>query len=513
VPEKYLLGLDIGTSSTKGILMNSSGDIVASHYSGHEVNIIKPGQMEQDPIRCYWNGFKVVVKEILKKSRIAPREIVGVGVSALSPSIVPIDRNGNPVRRAILYSDRRVTHECKELIENVGIEEIIKKTYNFPDPYFGGYKILWYKKAEEENYKKTWKILNAEKFVVFKLTGKAVIDKATASVYAPYFDMKSGRWTNDLASVIGGDIDVLPEEIYDSHEVVGYVTADASRETGLSPGTPVIACGPDSLMSSLSIGSIDDGDSALMYGSTSCWYVVTGRLLYEPRGRLLSSYYVVPNRYVLGGEMVTTGSILRWFCENFAHKEMELSRRIGKSPYELLDEEAEKVAPGSGGIIILPYFFGERTPIWNPDARGVIYGLTIAHNRAHIYRAILESVGYAIKQHIEIAKSLGIEVREIRATNGGAKSRLWRKIISDITGIKQLYSKKTLGAPMGDAFLTGVGVGVFRKFSDIRSLINDLEITSPDKELFELYNRFFEIYLEIYRATESYLDKLNRLTK
>ena len=511
--EEYLLGVDIGTSSTKGVLMNSEGNVLASSYVEHEVNVVKPGWVEQDPIKCYWDDFRIVIREILKRSKVSPRCIVGVGVSGLSPSIVPVDKSGNPIRMAIIYSDRRAIHECRELVERVGLEEIIRTTGNFPDPYFAGYKILWYKRMEGEKYRKTWKILNAEKFVVFKLTGKAVIDKATASIYAPYFDIRRGCWTAHLASAIGGDTHILPQEICNSHEVVGYVTADASRETGLKPETPVIAGGPDSLMSSLSIGSIDEGDSSLIYGSTNCWYVISDDILYDPQGRLLSSYYVLPEKYVLGGEMVTTGSILRWFSRNFAYEEMELSKKMGRSIYEILDEEAEKISPGSGGIIVLPYFLGERTPIWNPNARGVVYGLTIAHTKAHLYRAILEGIGYAIKQHIEIAKELGIEVREIRAVDGGAKSRLWRKIVSDITGIKQLYSKKMLGAPIGDAFLAGVGVGVFRRFSDIRGLIDEFEVTTPDKKLFEFYDRLFKIYLEIYKETERHFNIINQLTE
>jgi len=507
----YLLGIDIGTSSTKGVLIDVRGNVLAEAAVEHDIRVLKPGWVEQDPDECYWRDFKIIAKTLMAKANITPNEIAGIGISGLSPVIVPIDRAGNVIRPALIYSDRRAVNESKMVTEKLGLEQVIKITGNIPDPYFGGYKLIWYMRNEPENYRKTWKVLNAEKYVILKLTGEAVIDRSTATLYAPYYDWRLQRWSEEISSMVGGGLELLPDKICESCEIVGYVTREAAAESGLIEGIPVIAGGVDALASAYSVGVISEGDSVFTYGTTSCWLVATSKPMYEPRGRLIAVGHVIPGKYALAGAINTTGALLRWFRDNFGHIEKSFGEMVNMSAYELLDMETEKINPGSDGLFVLPYFLGERTPIWDPDARGLIFGLTLGHTRAHVYKALMEAVGYALKQHIEIVQGLGIEVKKIIAVNGGAKSKLWRQIISDITGFDQFFIKGARGAPYGDAFLAGVSVGVFKKFEDIKFSLNPMEKTEPNRKNYEIYSKLFKIYEKLYESSKPCLDLLKSL--
>ncbi|MHA1834869.1 MAG: FGGY-family carbohydrate kinase [Candidatus Baldrarchaeia archaeon] len=504
----YLLGVDIGTSSSKGMFIDSNGKVIAESFVEHGINIIKPGWVEQDPEMCYWGDFKEIVRTLLRKSRIPPEDIKGIGISSLSPDIVPIDKNGDVIRPAIIYMDRRAWKECEELKNKFGEKEIVKVTGNAVDPYFAGYKLIWYMKNEPENYKKTWRVLNADKYVVFKLTGVPAIDRVNATLFAPYYDVINNSWSEKMSELIGGGIEKLPK-IFESYKIVGYVTSDAAKETGLVEGIPVVASGPDAIVSAYSVGMISAGDSCFMYGTTGCWFVVVDKPVTDKR--LISTYHVVPGKYIVGGGLIATGALVRWFRDNFGQMEKYIEEASDINAYQLLDKQAEKIAPGADGLIVLPYFMGERTPIWDVDAKGLIFGLTLSHTKAHLFRALLEASGYGLRHHIDIARSLGVNIREMLAVNGGAKSRLWRQIISDITGVPQLYVSPAPGAPFGDAFIAGIGTGIFKNFEEIKSYIHPKEKTEPNNKNYELYSKLYSIYLKLYPEIKEYYKELTKI--
>jgi xylulokinase len=494
----YLIGIDIGTFSSKGVIININGDILAEQYVDHGVNIIRPGWAEQDPEKCYWKDFKFIIKSLIKKSKIEPGEIVGIGISSLSPVLIPVNRKGVAIRPAIIYMDRRALNESLVLKEKIGEENIVKITGNAADPYFAGYKLLWLMHNESKTYEQAWKILNADKYLIFKLTGRTVIDNATAVLYAPFYDVNQGKWSSEIADLTNVNLDIFPGEIVDSSVVVGEVSRNASRDTGLFAGTKIIAGGPDAIVSSFSAGMVDEGESAFMYGTTGCWFLVNDKPIIEPHGRLVFCPHVVPRKYLLCGIMISTGALVRWFVDNF----VKTSRMDNKSKIlEKLDREADSINPGSDGLIVLPFFMGERTPIWDVNAKGIIFGLTLKHGWKHVYRAILEAPGYGLRNHIEIARSMGCEARAIFAVDGGAKSRAWRQIITDITGIPQIYSKRHLGAPFGDAFLAGIGVKIFKSYECIKNFLGETETTSPNPSNYDLYGKYYRLYLELYEKT------------
>ncbi|MEM3713460.1 MAG: FGGY-family carbohydrate kinase [Nitrososphaeria archaeon] len=504
----YLLGVDIGTSSTKGVLIDNNATVIAESVVEHGINIIKPGWVEQDPEKCYWGDFKEIVKCLLKKVKISPENIKGIGISSLSPDLIPIDKKGHAIRPAIIYMDRRAWKECEEIKSKFGEEEVVNMTGNAVDPYFAGYKLIWYMRNEPENYRLTWKILNADKYVVFKLTSNPAIDRTNATLFSPYYDIKNKTWSEEMSMKLGGGIEKLPE-IFESNEVVGYVSQDAAKETGLVAGIPVFACGPDAIVSAYSVGMIELGESCFMYGTTGCWFVVVDKPIVDKR--LISTCHVVPGKYILGGGMISTGALIRWFRDNFGQMEKYIENVSNVSAYKLLDLQAEKIAPGSDGLIILPYFMGERTPIWDVNAKGLVFGLTLNHTKAHLYRALLEASGYGLRHHIDIAKSLGVNIKEMLAVNGGARSKLWRQIITDITGVRQVYVTPALGAPYGDAFIAGVGVGIFKNFEAIKEYVHANEITEPNGEYHKFYTSLYNIYLELYPKLKENFRQLNTI--
>ena len=502
--KEYLLGVDIGTLGSKGVIINSEGKTVAQHFVEHGINIPRPGWAEQDP-ESYWNDFTIIVKALLSESGIKPSRIAGIGISGLVPDVIPIDLDGKPLRDCIIYMDRRAVEEAEGVRREIGEEKIHRISGNAVDPYFAGYKSLWMMHHEPEIYKKTWKILDGSKYVVFKLTGEVVLDHSTGPLFAPFFSLTDRCWHKGILSSLNFDADKLPT-ICSPRDIVGEVTAKASNLTGLAEGTPVIAGGPDYQFSALSVGLTAPGDGMIMYGTTGLLALVIDKPLHEPR--LVNSIYLTPNTYMSFGGMATTGALVRWFRDQFGIIEKNVEGLTDLSAYYLLDREAEKVPPGSEGVIVLPYFMGERTPIWDPKARGLIFGLTLYHTRGHIFRAILESAGYALRQHIDIVKELEIEIKRMVAVNGGAKSRLWRQIVSDITRLPQQYVSEAPGAPYGDAFLAGVAVGIFRHTDQIREYVKIDEETKPNKENSKIYEKLYQIYLTLYPSLQEQMHSL-----
>jgi len=507
--KEFILGVDIGTHGSKGVIIDLEGKIIKEHYVEHDIKILKHGWVEQDPESCYWNDFKEVVQYLINQSRIDSGNIIGVGVSSLSPDVVAIDENGKPVRPAIIYMDRRAEHECEMVIKLVGKEKIHQITGNAVDPYFAGYKMIWYKENEPENYKKTYKILNACKYIVFKLTEVPSIDLANAVLNAPFFDYLGKRWSNEICDKVGFDVNILPD-VFDMGSVIGGISSKAAKETGLAEDTPVVSCAPDAIMSFLSAGATNVGDSVFMYGTTGCWGVISDKPVMNVE--FINTYYLMPNTYVSVGGMIATGALVRWFRDNFGQLEMEFQRKMGVNAYKILDIEAEKIPPGSEGLVVLPYFMGERTPIWDPYAKGIIFGLSLGHTRSHIYKALLEAVGYALRHHVEIASTAGIKFNRIIAVDGGAKSSLWRQIVSDITFLPQEYVPDSIGAPFGDAFLAGLGVKAFKNFNEINLFIKKGEKTEPKSENYKLYSALYSVYRKLYEKTKEEAKFVSLLT-
>ena len=496
--QKFIIGVDIGTTNCKGVIIDTEGSVRAEAQIEHNVIYPQVGWAEHNPEENWWKTFVLVIKKLVSQGKVPSQKLAAIGVTGLGPNLIPIGKNGKPLRNAILYSDTRSVKEIHYLKENYG-KEIFELSGNQVTTQTVAPKILWFRNNERENFKETEKILfGSYNYIVYRLTKNFAIDYGTAK-WTGLFDGKKLTWDQKICEGLGIPLELLPQTCY-ATDIVGTVSNDTAQEIGIPPGTPVIAGALDSATETLSAGVMEPGEAIIIYGTTTILKVVIQDFLKDPR--LHSDIHCIkPLKYFLGGAMTTTGATVRWFRDNLYKEE----KQTCKTAYQILDEEASKI-PFSG-LIVLPYFMGERTPIFDPLARGVIFGLTLSHTRSHIYKAILEATGYAVAQHIEILRENGINVTKLIAAGGGAKSTIWRQIVSDITNVEQEYCD-TLGAPFGVAFLAGYGVGLFDDFQKIKEWIKVKEKNIPNIERHNKYNKYYNLYKNLYNVLKGSFKEL-----
>ncbi len=504
--KKYLLGYDIGTSGSKGVIIDLAGSVIASASLEHDVEIPRPAWAEQNADILYWGEFQTIVNTIVKKAKIDPLEIAGIGVSGLTPDAIPVDKSGKALRNCIIYMDRRATAECEWVENEVGKDGIFSVAGNIADPYYAGYKCMWVKNNEPEIYQNTWKFLNSHAYVVLKLTGQAVVDKGVAGLFAPFYNNYELRWDEEMIRRCGMDPDKFPKD-YNAAEVVGYVTTEAAEKCGLAPGIPVIAGGGvDASASGLSTGMINPGESTCMCGTTHCWMIVLDKPVFDPG--FINFPHQVPGTWLALAGLGSSGGVVKWFRDNYGSVELDYQSKRGVSAYELLNLEAERVPKGSDGVVVLPYFMGERSPIWDPKARGVFFGLSLFHTRAHMFRAIIEGIAYALEHHAVLLRATGMMPHRVTVTDGGAASNIERQAFADVLRVPIDYASKVAGAPVADAFLAGVGVGIYKDYDEIKKWVN-LDITNdPDPSSFDLYAKLYDVYVKLYLNTKQEMHAL-----
>jgi len=510
--KQYLLGIDIGTSNSKGIISNLEGRIIKSYSISHSVSNPRSCWAEHDSIKIWWDDFKKICNELLSKKSIKNDEIAAIGCSGLGPSMVPIDKNGDPLRPAILYGiDTRSKNEIKYLNKILGLKSIFENCGQILSVQSVGTKILWYKKNEPDKYKITSKILTANGFIIYKLTGRYSIDLCSAIFFSPLFNINRLCWNIEISEKIGISMSVLPD-IYKPYDVIGEVTKEASRETGLAEGTPIIAGAVDTFAEAVGAGAIESGDVFLSYGTTMTVIVNSSSL--KTHTALWANMHYVPDIYTLIGGMATSGALTTWFIKNFMQVESEVLKTNGLSVYPVLSDMASKVPAGAEGLIILPYFSGERTPINDESARGIIVGLNLSHSREHIYRALLESTANGVAHHLDIIGKMNIIPKRIISAGGGIENETWTQIVSDVTGLKQIcIGESGYNAPVGNAYMAGFGIGLFKNFSMLKNKwVNKESIIEPDKKKHLKYKKYLKIYRSLYKNTKEEIHKLVKLS-
>lgn len=505
----YLVGSDVGTGGAKSALVDARGRVVASAYREYGLHAWED-RVEQDP-DDYWRGVAETIRECLERSGVSPADVAGVAVSGQSPACILVDRSLRPLRPAHIWMDRRGSGEADAVRRQLGEEAVFALSANPVDPYYGVIKLLWERHHEPEIYARAVKMLNQKDYVVACLTGRALTDVSNAALDGIAFDIRKRRFDPTVVSELGLDMDKLPE-VFPCDEVVGAVTEAAARLTGLSAGTPVVAGTVDANAAWLSMGVIDDGDNCLTMGTAACWGVA------HKSDRFARGMIALPHaaysreRYFTAAAMVSGGALLRWYRDGFADAEREAARRSGVDAYDLLTEQAARVPPGADGLVVLPYFMGERNPIWDTEARGVIFGLSIAHGKAHVVRALMEAVGYGIRHNIDLVRREGIAVHDpLYLVEGGANSPLWRQIMADIVHMPVEYLAGMEGAPLGDAVVAGVGTGVFPDYEVIRGWRVDAgERRTPRAEVTARYDQLFAIYLGLYPSLKPWFRPLQQ---
>lgn len=496
---RYYLGIDIGTYESKGVLVDGDGTVVATAARPHRMLVPRPGWAEHRAEEDWWGDLVGITRELLRTSAVDPGAIRGVGCSGIGPCMLPVDREGAPLMNAVLYGvDTRAAREIEELTDEIGTDALLDRCGNALTSQSVGPKILWLRRNRPDIFARTHKILNSSSFLVHRLTGRYVIDHYSASGFTPLYSARTLGWDGAFADRVI-EPERLPETLWTA-EVAGVVTPEAAEQTGLKAGTPVTAGTIDAAAEALSVGVLGAGDMMVMYGSTIFIIMLTADRVRDPR--LWYAPWLFEGQHACMSGLATSGTLTHWFRERFA-AELDPASAI-----ETLAREAETSPAGARGLIVLPYFSGERTPIHDPNAKGVIFGLDLTHSRADVYRAFLEGIAFGVNHIIETYAEADQVPVEIAAVGGGTRNRVWIQAVSDITGRGQTVRSRTIGAAYGDAFLAAVAVGdaprnAIRNWNPVdRSIV-------PDPAHAGVYARRFDLYKRLYVQTREIMSELS----
>ena len=490
----YTLGIDIGTYETKGVLVDGAGTIHAQAARGHKMLVPEPGWAEHNPEENWWGDFVFICKTLLSESGINASQIKAVACSAIGPCMLPVDANGDPLMNGVLYGvDGRAESEVRELSQRIGEETIISRCGNALTSQSVGPKILWLKRQRPEIFSKMAYILSSTSFIVMRLTGEVVIDHYTAANFSPLYDVTTQTWVDDLADDIV-PLEKLPRLMW-SNEIAGHITKEAAELTGLAFGTPVTVGTIDAAAEALSVGADKPGDMMMMYGSTIFIILRAQSRVADPR--IWYAPWLFKGEHASMAGLATSGTLTHWFRDQVAR---DLSVQ---DAFPALAEEAAKSPPGANGLLMLPYFSGERTPIHDVNAKGAMFGFNLTHTRGDMYRALIEGIAHGTRHVTDTFTQLGQAPTRLLAVGGGTKNALWLQVTSDITGIDQIVCEKTTGASYGDAFLAAVAVGLVERDSiskwnpAVKTIIAQPNVTYDKAH--DLFHRLYEQTKDIAR--------------
>jgi xylulokinase len=487
----YTLGIDIGTFESKGVLVDAGGGIVATAARPHKMLVPQPGWAEHRPREDWWGDFCFLSQKLIAGSGVAPADIKAVGASAIGPCMLPVDRAGEPLMNGVLYGvDTRAAAEIAELTEQIGAAALRDCCGNTLTSQSVGPKILWLKRHRSDIFRVAHKIVGATTYLVQQLTGATVIDHYSASSSSPLYDVDALKWSDVLSPGLV-DLARLPDLAWTT-DIADTVTSRAAEATGLAPGTPVITGTIDAAAEAISVGVAAPGDMMLMYGSTMFMILVTPARVRDPR--LWYAPWLFPGQHASMAGLATSGTLTHWFREQFA-RELDPA-----NAFSVLTAEAEASPPGTKGLTLLPYFSGERTPIHDPHAKGVLFGLDLTHTRGDIYRALLEGIAYGTHHVIETYREAGQVPASIQAVGGGTKNKVWSQAISDVSGQTQIVRQKTTGAAYGDALLAAVAIGA-AKLADIEHWNPVASEVAANLAHAATYAKGFDTYRDLYAGT------------
>lgn len=495
---QVLAAIDAGTIGCRTIIFDENGREIARDYQEYPSIYPRPAWVEQNAMD-WWRAVCNTSQRVIEKAGISSGDIVGISVTNQRETTVPVNEDGNPLRNAIVWQDRRTVKQCEEIRKKVGVSEIYQTTGLTIDPYFSAPKILWIKENEPEIFSSTYKFMLVHDFIEMKLTGRFVTDWSNAS-RTLLFDVEKFKWSEKICNAL----EIPPEklnETYASGVKIGEVTAKAAKETGFAEGTPVVAGGGDQQCGALGVGVIKPGRIKATMGTGTFLLAYTDRPKRDPEKRVLFSCHADPGKWVVEASMFTTGSVYRWFRDQLGQPEKTVAQILGKDPYDILCEVAAQAPPGAGGVILIPHFVGAGAPYWDPYARGVIVGLALGHTRAHLIRAIMEGACFEVRKNIEIMKELGLKFDEVRITGGATRSPLWNQIQADIYNIPVARGNVEEATSLGAAILAGVGVGVYRSVSEAaEKMVQISERREPDEKNREVYDKLYKVHNDVYTA-------------
>ncbi len=503
----FMLGIDVGTTGTRAVIVRPDGHVLGAATGDHQpMRMENPGWAEQDP-EDWWKATIRAVRAALAEARLKGSDIAAVGLSGQMHGVVLLDKTNAVLRPSLIWCDQRSQAQCDWITSKVGAEKLIELVSNPALTGFSAPKLLWVRDNEPKVYERAAHFLLPKDFVRFHLTGELATEVSDASGTL-LLDVAHRCWSKKILSALEVDAKLLPR-VYESPEVTGQITRETALVTGLAPGTPVVGGGGDQASSAVGNGIVLPGLTSATLGTSGVIFSYTETPKLDPKGRIHTFCHAVPGKWHVMGVTQGAGLSLRWFRDHFGASEKWMAEQTGADVYDLIAKEAAMAPPGSGGLLFLPYLMGERTPHLDAQARGMWFGLTAAHARAHLVRSILEGVAFSLRDSLEIFKELEIPVEEIRASGGGSRSFLWREIQADIYG-KELVTLRTAeGSAFGAALLAGVGAKIYSSVEEsARAAIQVRERMSPRQDYARLYDRQYQVYRSLYPAVREMAHQL-----
>lgn len=508
--QNYLLGIDVGTLGCRCSIFDRLGNVKGYAYEEYSIESPKPNYAEQNP-ETYWKATTNTIKQTIRKSKIAGKDVIAIGLTGIQVSIVLINSKGRCLGPSIIYADKRSMKQYEWMRNEIGEKEVYEITGCRLDPMYPASKLRWIKENQPKKFKNIFKILSPKDYIGFKLTGQTKMDIAMASTMQ-LLDIKKGTWSKNLAEILEIPLEILPE-LLSSAEILGEIGPKIAERVGLKKDTPIIIGGGDTTCMALGAGILTEELVCSSLGTTSNMFGCLNQLKLDSKMRVSFYRHVVPGNWVVVAG--TTDSLaLRWYRDNLGHFETEIGKKMGVNPYKVIDQEAEKSKAGANGVIFLPFLTGARSPLWNPNATGVLFGLRYYHKKEDIARSLLESVAYSIRHRMEVMGELGLDPKEIRVVGGGAKSRLWTQIIADVTGVAISRLKNEEAGVLGASILAGIAVGVYKNFDEAcRDAIKVSTRQFPQIENKRPYEAAFKMYKILYRDLLEAFEKRASLSK
>lgn len=500
---KYLIGIDLGTSGTKTVLFDEDGNTIKSHTVEYPMYQPKNGWAEQDPEDWYRASVETLktVTDGIDASQIA-----GIGISGQMHSLVLLDENNEIIRPAILWCDGRTSEECREITEKIGRERLIEITANPALTGFTASKILWVRNNEPENYARVRHILLAKDYVRFRLTGEYATDVSDASGMQ-LLDIANRQWSDEVLEKLDIKKEYLAK-VYESPEVTGYISEEASKLTGIPAGTPVVGGAGDNAAAAVGTGVVEEGKAFTTIGTSGVVFAHTNKMHIDPKGRVHTFCCAVPGEWHVMGVTLAAGLSLKWFRDNFCKDEIAVAETMGVDPYYIMDKEAERSPIGCNKLLYMPYLMAERTPHLDPDCRGGFVGLSAVHDKRDMIRAVMEGVVYSLRDCREVLREMGVTSEGMAACGGGGSSPFWRSMLADTFGMKVTTVSSKEGPALGAAILAGVGAGVYPSVQEAcRRVVKTKTEQEPDPANSAEYEKYYSIYRELYPALkDTYTD-------
>ena len=505
----YLLAHDLGTTGNKATLYSSDGKLIASDVYGYQTHYPKHNWVEQNP-EDWWKATCISTQRLLEKSRVHPTDVAVISFSGQMMGAVMVDKSGVPLRDCIIWADMRSEKQAADIAGKISSEDVYQISGNPISASYTIEKVMWIRDNQPDIFRQTHKFLHAKDYLVSKLTGKFVTDYTDASG-TNAFDLMQRQWSTPLVEATGLPFEIFPDA-HPSISVVGEVTSAASKEVGLRAGTPVVIGAADGCCAAVGAGVVREGNAYNYLGSSSWIALATPEPLLDPKHRTVTFCHVDPEMMMPIATMQCVGGAYQWFKDEIGQIESKAGEASGVSPFELLNLKAEATVPGSHNLIFLPYLLGERTPYWNPNARGAYIGLTRGHTREDLTRAILEGAIFGLRTMVDTFLDQGVQIDEVRVIGGGAKGRLFCQIQADVFQRSILRTRLLEEATsLGAALAGGIGIGLFKDFSVAEELVEIADVFTPRPEEGECYEKLYEIFKESYYALVPIYEKLAKL--